>query len=125
MNQEQPKPEQPGDADPVDAQQGEAQAREPQSKDPRRRLRELLAVPDRDRSEAIWDEIVRLEIELAPGNRAPSSQGDAGRRPEPNRRQEQGRRPEQARRDVGPSGGKPGKGFSRRPRRGPRTSGKT
>ncbi len=37
--------------------------------DPRRRLRELLAVPERDRSDAQWDEINELEIQLAPGNR--------------------------------------------------------
>jgi hypothetical protein len=38
--------------------------------DPRRRLRELLAIPERDRTDAQWDEIVELEIQLAPGNRA-------------------------------------------------------
>ena len=37
--------------------------------DPRRRLRELLSVPERDRTDAQWDEIVELEIQLAPGNR--------------------------------------------------------
>ncbi len=35
----------------------------------RRRLRELLSVPERDRSDAQWDEIIELEIQLAPGNR--------------------------------------------------------
>jgi hypothetical protein len=39
--------------------------------DPRRRLRELLAVPERDRTDAQWDEINELEIQLAPGNRVP------------------------------------------------------
>lgn len=38
--------------------------------DPRRRLRELLSVPERDRTDAQWDEINELEIQLAPGNRA-------------------------------------------------------
>lgn len=38
--------------------------------DPRRRLRELLSVPERDRSDEQWDEIIELEIQLAPGNRA-------------------------------------------------------
>lgn len=42
---------------------------EPRVIDPRRRLRELLAVPERDRSDAQWDEINELEIQLAPGNR--------------------------------------------------------
>lgn len=37
--------------------------------DPRRRLRELLSVPERDRTDEQWDEINELEIQLAPGNR--------------------------------------------------------
>lgn len=44
----------------------------PPPADPRRRLRELLAVPERDRSDEQWDEIVELEISLAPGNRLDS-----------------------------------------------------
>jgi hypothetical protein len=36
---------------------------------PRRRLQTLLAIPDSQRTEAQWDEIVELEITLAPGNR--------------------------------------------------------
>ena len=115
MNQEQPTPEQPTEAKPLDAQ----------SPDPRRRLRELLAVPERDRSDAVWDEIASLEIELAPGNRASSPQADSGRSQEPARRQEQGRRPEQARRQGPPSGAKPGKRFFQRPRRGPGGPAKT
>lgn len=47
--------------------------------DPRRRLRELLSVPERDRTDAQWDEIVELEIQLAPGNRiAPGPAGGGG-----------------------------------------------
>jgi hypothetical protein len=42
--------------------------------DPRRRLRELLSVPERDRSDAQWDEINELEIQLAPGNRVSPGQ---------------------------------------------------
>ena len=42
-----------------------------QAIDPRRRLRELLSVPERDRTDEQWDEINELEIQLAPGNRAP------------------------------------------------------
>lgn len=38
--------------------------------DPRRRIRELLAIPERDRSDAQWDELNELEIQTAPGNRA-------------------------------------------------------
>lgn len=37
--------------------------------DSRRRLRELLSVPERDRTDEQWDEIIELEIQLAPGNR--------------------------------------------------------
>jgi hypothetical protein len=37
--------------------------------DPRRRLRELLAVPEHERTDAQWDEINVLEIQLAPGNK--------------------------------------------------------
>ena len=110
MNDEQPAPEQPTEAKPLD----------PQSPDPRRRLRELLAIPERDRSDAIWDEIVSLEIQLAPENRSASPQADPGRSQEPGRRQQQGRRPEQARRQEPPPGAKPGKRFFQRPRRGHR-----
>ena len=34
----------------------------PQGLDSRRRLRELLSVPARDRSDEQWDEIIELEI---------------------------------------------------------------
>lgn len=37
--------------------------------DPRRRLRELLSVPEGQRTDPQWDEIIELEIQLAPGNR--------------------------------------------------------
>jgi hypothetical protein len=37
--------------------------------DPRRRLRELRAIPERDRTDAQWDELNELEIQFAPGNR--------------------------------------------------------
>ncbi len=42
----------------------------PQPVPPRRRLQELRAIPDGQRSEAEWDELHELEISLAPGNRA-------------------------------------------------------
>jgi hypothetical protein len=38
--------------------------------DPRRRIRELLSIPERDRTDAEWDELNELEIQTAPGNRA-------------------------------------------------------
>ena len=36
---------------------------------PRARLQELLAIPDRNRTDAEWDELNELEIALASGNR--------------------------------------------------------
>lgn len=47
-----------------------------QPTDNRRRLRELLSIPERDRTDEQWDEIIELEIQLAPGNRI--SSGDQG-----------------------------------------------
>ncbi|MDI6750711.1 MAG: hypothetical protein QMD73_11095 [Rhodocyclaceae bacterium] len=41
----------------------------PPAFDPRRRIRELLAIPERDRTDAEWDELNELEIQTAPGNR--------------------------------------------------------
>ena len=111
MNDEKPISEQPIEAPPI----------EPQAQDPRRRLRELLATPERERTDAVWDEIIALEIELAPGNRATSPQADVGRRQEPGRRQESGRRPEQARRQEQGSGAKPAKRFFKKHKRGPGT----
>lgn len=79
MNTEQPDSEQPVPA---------PSAEQPAQPDPRRRLRELLAIPERDRSDAVWDEIIELEIDLAPGNRASAPQGNGGRRQEPGRPQQ-------------------------------------
>lgn len=109
MNEEQPSTARPSEAHPI----------EPQSQDPRRRLRELLAIPDRERTDALWDELIALEIQLAPGNRAPSGQPDAGHHRDSGRQQDLGRRPEQARRQEGKSDAKPGKRFFKRPKRGP------
>lgn len=44
------------------------------NRDLQARLRELLAIPERDRTEEEWDEIVELEIQLSPGNRAGAPQ---------------------------------------------------
>ena len=49
--------------------------------DPRRRMRELLAIPDGQRTDAQWDELNELEIQLAQVNRigpAPAWSGDPG-----------------------------------------------
>lgn len=42
--------------------------------DPRRRIRELMSIPERDRTDAEWDELNELEIQTAPGNRAGGQQ---------------------------------------------------
>ncbi len=50
--------------------------------DQRRRLRELLSIPERDRTDEVWDEIIELEIQLAPGNRISGNEphgGNSGR----------------------------------------------
>ena len=49
-----------------------------QPTDLKRRLRELLSVPERDRTDEQWDEIVELEIQLAPGNRISGPAGNSG-----------------------------------------------
>ena len=65
--------------------------------DMRRRIRELLSIPERDRTDAEWDELNELEIRTAPGNRdydrtqdrqADKRQGPMGQN------QSQGRRPD-------------------------------
>jgi hypothetical protein len=49
----------------------------PQPTSPRQRLQALLAIPEGQRTDAQWDELNELEIELASGNRqgAPQQQG--------------------------------------------------
>ena len=60
----------------------------PQATDSRRRLRELLSIPERDRTDDQWDELIELEIQLAPGNRVSASeqggpQGGGGQQQKP------------------------------------------
>ena len=54
---------------------------DPQPVSPRQRLQELLAIPERQRTEAEWDEINELEIRLASGNRQQNQQGPRGNAP--------------------------------------------
>ena len=61
-----------------DTAEGRPERPEPRPVDPRRRLRELLSIPERDRSDAQWDEINELEIQLAPGNRLPGAPPPGG-----------------------------------------------
>ena len=119
MNEEQPSTEQPVEGPGADAQGNESNHAGPQSPDPRRRLRELLAIPERDRTDPVWDEIIALDIDMAPGNRAQAPQADVGRRQEPGRRPQQGRGPDQARRQDPASRTKPGKRFHQKRKRGP------
>jgi hypothetical protein len=50
-------------------QEGEtAVMNEPQAPSPRRRMQELLAIPDSRRTEEEWDELIELEISLASVN---------------------------------------------------------
>lgn len=120
MNEEQPA-EQPAADTPTNEPLATPPVRnDPPAPDPRRRLRELLAIPDHQRTDAIWDEIIELEICLAPGNRV---QGAPGMPQEPGRRQAQGqqgqgRRPEQRRPDA-ITGAKPAKRFFKKSKRPP------
>ncbi len=41
----------------------------PPGLDLKRRMRELLSIPDSQRSDEQWDELIEIEIQLAPGNR--------------------------------------------------------
>ena len=110
MSTEQPETDKPDEGQPSpqpNAQPGaeqEAQKAEQKARQPR--LRELLAIPERDRSDAVWDEIIELEITLAPGNRVSGPQGDGG-----GRRHDQGRGPQP------PGGGRPGRGSFKKSRR--------
>lgn len=118
MNEEQPIEQPAIEAAPSEQPPPEPVRNEPQAPDPRRRLRELLAIPDHQRTDAIWDEIIELEITLAPGNRI---QGAPGVQQEPRRQGAgQGRRPEQQpRRPDATPGAKPAKRFFKKSKRPP------
>lgn len=47
----------------------------------RRRLQELLEIPERQRTEAEWDEINELEIAFTPANRAVAPERSMQRKP--------------------------------------------
>ncbi len=124
MSEEQPIEPPPLEPTAIEQPAAEPARNEPQLPDPRRRLRELLAIPDHQRTDAIWDEIIELEICLAPGNRIQGSQPEPGRRQGPpgqgqGQGQGQGRRPEQARRPDQTPGAKPAKRFFKKSKRPP------
>ena len=60
-----------------------ARMNDPEPIDPRRRIRELTAIPERDRTDEQWDELNELEIRTAPGNRESDRNQDRqlGKRP--------------------------------------------
>jgi len=79
----------------------------------RQRLRELLAIPDRNRTDAQWDELIELEILLAPGNREGA--------PDPNQRRNSGHLGGQSQPHGGQQHGKkPGKKSHQRQGKGNR-----
>lgn len=72
----------------------------------RRRLKELLAIPEAQRTDPQWDEIIELEVQLAPGNRIGAPM--PGSQPQQQRKQQGGR-------NFGGGGqGKSGGGFQNR-----------
>jgi len=87
---------------------------EQQPMSPRQRMQALLAIPERQRTDAQWDELIELEIMFAPGNREGAPQpGQPGRRnPNPN----QGGHPKQNQGGGNAQHGKKsGKKFHKRP----------
>ena len=75
---------------------------------PRARLQALLAIPERQRTDAQWDELNELEIMLAAGNREGAPQQNArGSNPGPGGRPRPGGRPQTDKR--------PGRKFHHRP----------
>lgn len=89
---------------------------------PRQRMQELLAIPDRQRTDEEWDELIELEISLAPGNRGTPGTGPM---PEanPHRRHGGGGGQPQHRQNAGGvpgqgQGKRQGKKFHRKPRGG-------
>ncbi len=83
---------------------------------PRVRMQELLAIPDRNRTDAEWDELNELEIALASGNRQgapdPQSRSLHPRQNAGGGRMQPGGRP-QTQNNKTPGGG--GKKFHKRP----------
>jgi hypothetical protein len=96
---------------------------------PRRRMQELLAIPQGQRTEAQWDELNELEIALAPVNRDTAPEQGARRNaPPPGERARSSERPRTGDRPRSgdrpkPSGDaqakKPARKFHKRPPKEP------
>ena len=89
---------------------GYAAMNEQQPISPRRRQQELLAIPERLRTDAQWDELNELEIALASANRAETREPAVRRNaPEPASRPKPG---------GDAQGKKPARKFHKRPPKG-------
>ena len=112
MSDELPVADTPAEAPPpaVETQPRPNPQQDTQTQAARRRLRELLAIPERDRSDAVWDEIIDIEIDLAQGNNRLPSLG-AGPRDHGQPRQQNGRHQQHMRHGQGQPPGKQNKRF--------------
>ena len=100
---------------------------DPQPVSPRRRMQELLDIPDNQRTEAEWDELNELEIQLAPVNRegAPEPRGQRSTQ-SPRPRQQPRAQPQQVSHNAQPGGGaaqQPKRTVKRFRRRPPKAAG--
>ncbi len=84
-----------------------SQMDEMQPIDMRRRIRELLSIPERDRTDAEWDELNELEIRTAPGNRDYDRSQDRSMEKRSGPMGQQGRRPERNNKPQGNKGNAP------------------
>ncbi len=84
---------------------------------PRRRQQELLAIPERQRTDAEWDELNELEITLASVNRVEAREPNVRRSPSAsNDRPKSGDRPQNDRpQGDRPQGKRPARKFHKRP----------
>ncbi len=89
----------------------EQQTVSPPTTSPHQRLRELQSIPDNQKTEAQWDELIELEIALAqegrPGGGGQKPQGTAPQAKKHNSKSHGG----------GPSGGGGGGGGAQQPRK--------
>ena len=74
---------------------------------PRQRLKEILAIPERLRTDAQWDELNELEIALASVNRTDTQESGMRRKPPVNA--------ERQKPSGTPQGKKPPRKFHKRP----------
>jgi hypothetical protein len=77
----------------------------PQTNNPRARLQQLLAIPDRQRTDEEWDELNELEIALAMGSNRDLNAGHSVRR--------DGNQPQQVNQNR-PQHGKPPQGQQKK-----------